>query len=280
MPPKHKPWWKVDADADESDKIGRLPSDAARWAWFRMGCKAKTQRRLGVFAGRSHLKSLIGSSGRFVPALVAAGLAHDWPTTCPRCSQAYLSDATDGDLVVHDYRREQRDPTAADRQADFRDRNAERHDISNGGLTPSSRALSPSLSPSPSPSPGEDEPYQVAGDPEPALVLPPEAHDLRRLTEELTQRPNVLANVWGGLGEKAVRLVRKHGFPAVEREFRRIAAEENGMPELRQLVFGADEALNRVPRPPAAATPADRKAEITSVVDHYERLAREAAARG
>lgn len=252
MPPKHKPWWKVDADTDESDKLARLSSDSARWGWFRMGCKAKTQRRMGVFAGRTHMRSLTGTSLKHIAELVASGLAHDWPTTCQRCTQDYAGDAQPGDLIVHDYRREQRDPTAADRQAEYRNSHAERNGVSNGSVTPSSRALSPSLSPSPS-TPGEEEPYQVA--------TPPEAAPLQALAEELTQRSSVMANVWGGLGEQAVLLARKHGVPAVEQQWRRIAAEERGMPTLRQLVFGADDALNRVTRssPETAAERDDRE---------------------
>lgn len=168
MPPNHKPWWKADADADESDKLALLPSDAARWAWFRMMCRAKTQRRMGVFSGRVHLKALLGLNGRFVPDLIRIGTAHEWPTTCSRCQVDYTEDAQPGDVVVHDYRREQRDPTAAERQARARDRRShghtERDGDSHGSVTSSSRALSPSLSTSRS-LPGEDEPYQVGGGP-------------------------------------------------------------------------------------------------------------------
>lgn len=99
-----------------------------------------------------------------------------------------------------------------------------------------------------------DDDYQVA--------TPPEAHRLREVAEELTGIPNVLSNVWGGLGEKAIRLARKHGVPAVEREWRRIAADENGQPELRQLVLGSDDALNRVPR----SGPAPKRDEVAELV--------------
>ena len=257
MVAQHKPWWRVDADADVSDKLVGLPSDAARWAWFRMGCQAKTQRHMGVFADRAYLRFVLGAYARHLGSLEAKGLVHEWPTACADCSADYQAMAVAGAMVVHNYRRKQVDPTNADRQARFRDR----HGISNGAdngerngnQTPSSRALSPSQSPSSSLPPGEDEPYQVS--------TPPEANDLRALAEELTQQSNVLANIWSGLGEKAVRLVRKHGLPAVEREWRRIAAEEGGLPELRQLVFGADEALNRVRRTPAVTeTPEERDA--------------------
>lgn len=236
MPPRHKPWIKVDADADESDKLAGLPNHSARWGWFRMMCRAKTQRRMGVFAGQAHLRQLLGTEGRYVPDMVRAGLLHAWPTDCGRCATDYAGDVTDGEIVVHDFRREQRDPTNAERQSRFR--NGE----SNANVTSDSRALSPSQSQSPS-EPSDGDGYQVP--------VPPEAHRLRELADELTQRSNAMPNVWGdSLGAKAVRLARKHGLPAVEREWRRIAAEEGGLPELRQLVLGADDILNRVPRQP------------------------------
>lgn len=89
------------------------------------------------------------------------------------------------------------------------------------------------------------------------MATPPEAAPLQALAEELTQRTNAMANVWGGLGEQAVLLARKHGVPAVEQQWRRIAASERGLPTLRQLVFGADDALNRIARP-VVETPAER----------------------
>jgi hypothetical protein len=266
MPPKHKPWWKADADADESPKIAALPNPAARWAWFRMMCRAKTQRYMGVFGSEQHLKLLLGMEARYVRPMVGIGLLHTWPvkpSACDRCAKDYAGDAQPGNLVVHDFRREQRDPTAAERQAEHRGRTADSHadshgdshgdshTVRNGSVTPSSRALSPSLSTSSSPPPREDEPYQVG--------TPPEADPLRALAEELTGQPNALANVWGGLGERAIRLARKHGLPAVEREWRRIAAEEGGMPEVRQLVFGADEALNRIRRTAPVAESAEER---------------------
>lgn len=268
MPPSRRPWWRADATADEPDKLASLPSDGARWAWFRMMCRAKTQRRMGAFAGRSHLKGLLGSYGRHIPDLIRVGVAHDWPTDCERCTADY-SDASTGDVVVHDYRREQRDPTNADRQADYRSRNAESNDPVTETVTPTSRGRAHTLSPSPSLSPSptnEEDGYQVA--------TPPEAHDLRGLADELTGRHNSLANVWGGLGEMAVSLSRKHGYHVVEREWRRIAAEEGGMPTIRQLVLGADNALNRITSP-TPITKADRAADLAEARERAEQRGRE-----
>lgn len=165
MAPRHRPWWRVDADADESEKLSRLPSDSARWAWFRMGCHAKTQRRMGIFAGRGHLATLIGSHARYIRDLVSVGVLHDWPYDCERCQKDY-PDAEPGDLVAHDYRRLQQDPTNAERQDRYRnaDSNGPSNADSNGEITIDSRALS--RSPYVTSSTTRDrEPYQVGSDP-------------------------------------------------------------------------------------------------------------------
>ena len=68
------------------------------------------------------------------------------------------------------------------------------------------------------------------------------------------------------MGEKVSFLVAKHGHAAVEEQWRRIAAEERGMPTVRQLVLGADNALNRIvssrPQSPAEAKEAEIQAAI------------------
>lgn len=188
MPRPKRPWWRVDADTDESDKLARLPNDQARWAWFRMGCRAKTQRQMGVFAGTAHLKALLGVHGRYVNNLVDVGLIHVWPVakaTCERCWKEYSGAAQKGDLVVHDYLLMQRDPTAAERQHAARNGHDEvtplspgGHAVVTGNVTPLSRALSPSPSTSPSDQSSE-EPYHV-----PAEVVEP-----YRTLEELTRFP-------------------------------------------------------------------------------------------
>lgn len=165
MAPRHVPWWRVDCDTDESDKLARLPNDSARWAWFRAGCRAKTQRRMGVFAGSEHLATLLGRHGRYIPDLIRVGSLHVWPTDCARCVDDYAGEADAGDIVVHDYRRKQSDPTSAQRQsrhrlvtASSRDSHADSH----GVVTSVSRALSQSPSQSPSRE-AIDEPYPVSG---------------------------------------------------------------------------------------------------------------------
>ncbi len=128
MPPGREPWIKLKVRTDESDKLASLPSDSARWGWIRVLLKAKTQRRMGVFASRQHLRTVIAPHGRFIGAWLVAGLLHEWPVDCP-CVTTY-GDVGEGELVVHDYRKEQRDPTNADRQAGHRGRN--RNGVGNG----------------------------------------------------------------------------------------------------------------------------------------------------
>lgn len=215
MAPRHVPWWRIDCDTDESDKLARLPNDSARWAWFRVGCRAKTQRRMGVFAGTEHLATLLGRHGRYIPDLIRVGSVHVWPDACDRCTDDYTGEAEAGDLVVHDYRRKQSDPTAAVRQsrhrvvtASSRDSHGDSHAI----VTPVSRALSQSPSQSPSRE-AIDEPYQVGG----AGIEEPYA-TLEELTRYPVQRfePSAIRTVDA--------LVDRRGVDAVLAAARSVAA--------------------------------------------------------
>lgn len=132
-----EPWVKIKVGLERSDKVGQLPNAAARWGWTRTLLQAKTQRRMGIFGSRRHLRDLLGAEGRYVGDFIAVGLAHEVPLppkkgerpepwcASGRCQKDY-ADAKSGEVVVHDYRREQRDPTNADRQA--RHRAGERDD--------------------------------------------------------------------------------------------------------------------------------------------------------
>ena len=101
---------------------------------------------------------------------------------------------------------------------------------------------------------------------------------LQLLAEQLTRTPYAMPNVHGGLGAKAVAMLHKHGPAAVESEWRRIAEEEGGLPTLRQLVLGADNALNAISGPESSS---DRKArekrEAADFVAQANREAREAS---
>lgn len=103
---------------------------------------------------------------------------------------------------------------------------------------------------------GETETVEIAEGP------PTDVARLQRLAEEITQQPHVMANVFGGLGAKAVNeQLRPHGYGRVERAWRQIAnramAEGRSFPTLRQLVFGADDILNPIPRADAQEQRAD-----------------------
>lgn len=260
MPPKHKPWWKADADADESDKLALLPSDAARWAWFRMMCRAKTQRRMGVFSGRAHLKALLGLNGRFVPDLVRIGAAHQWPTDCPRCQTDYATDAIAGDVVVHDYRREQRDPTAADRQARARERHGDSDGDSHADITFPSRAVSPSPSESPS--------STIPGEPYPVRSPGSDSLDAMALVEELASRPFG----WGPgspVADTLIADVKDLGPERVMAEYRAVRSDANGSPiDVAGIVYGAHKRLYRIPSAPGngrAAKPKGLQPEKSEV---------------
>jgi hypothetical protein len=81
---------------------------------------------------------------------------------------------------------------------------------------------------------------------------------LQKLAEQLT---GVLYGFprHAGFGPQVAALLRKHGVAAIQREWQRIAADERGMPTVKQLVFGADDALNRVPKPGPAESASDRE---------------------
>jgi hypothetical protein len=64
------------------------------------------------------------------------------------------------------------------------------------------------------------------------------------------------------------RLVEKHGRPAVLAAFEEMAGEAT---EARQYVFGADNRLNAVPKPPRAARPVDPEAAEIEARSRRER---------
>lgn len=146
MPRDREPWVKVKIGARRSGKIAGLPSDSARLGYFYVLLEAKVQRRMGVFDNRTHFVEVLGRFGRFLPAYLEAGLVHEAPSLCPECKRRHRA-ATRGQIVVHDYLREQRDPTNADRQAAWReshggdesngDRNGDERDDVTPTVTPS-----------------------------------------------------------------------------------------------------------------------------------------------
>jgi hypothetical protein len=142
MPRDREPWVKVKIGARRSGKIAGLPSDAARLGYFYTLLEAKVQRVMGVFDCRAHFVEVLGRFGRYLPDYLAAGLLHEAPALCPECKRRHR-DAKRGQIIVHDYLREQRDPTNADRQAAWRgahgddENNADRNGDERDNVTPS-----------------------------------------------------------------------------------------------------------------------------------------------
>lgn len=259
-------WIRVEADVHRHPKVVALPSPGARWAFIVTLAEGKAVE--GRWVNVAHFRACVpAGEARYLGELIKAGLVRmEGPA-----------------VVIHDwsdYQITKGDHTAAERQRRRRERLG--HGVSHGpsnvtsdrdtqrDVPVTSRAVSMSPSMSRRDNEEEDGLYQVS--------VPPEAPRLQALAEELTQRPNVLSNVWGGLGESAILQARKHGHAAVEREWRRIAAAEGGLPTLRQLVLGADDALNRIPKaiPESAA---DREARETAELraDAARRMAAQGA---
>lgn len=121
MPAGRQPWIKVKIGTRRSDKLAGLPDDSARLGYFYLLLEAKTQRRMGVFVGRDHLVDLMGRFGQYFDAWLDVGVLHVAPELCVSCSTRHAPDQLKaGDVVVHDYLLEQRDPTNADRQETWR----------------------------------------------------------------------------------------------------------------------------------------------------------------
>lgn len=119
-----EPWIKLKIGIRRSGKMAGLPTDTARLGWIYVLVEAKVQRSLGVFDNKAHFVEVLGRFGKHFDAYRAAGLLHVAPDLCADC-KARHRDAKKGQVVVHDYRREQRDPTVADRVAAHRERHAD-----------------------------------------------------------------------------------------------------------------------------------------------------------
>lgn len=77
----------------------------------------------------------------------------------------------------------------------------------------------------------------------------PELHALQDLAADLTGQPYILANLHGGYGAQVVDLHRRHGLGAVESAMREAAAAVGKTPHIKQIVFGAADRLDAIPRP-------------------------------
>ena len=129
------PWVAVDATVRKNAKIVSLPSDTARWGWIAgvLG-EAKLQRPQGRFVSREHLLEAVGRFGRYVPDYLRAGLLEQAPALCSWCRPRW-PDVRDGELVIHQWAKHQRDPGAAERAQTWRDERAQ-----NAPRTPPERA--------------------------------------------------------------------------------------------------------------------------------------------
>lgn len=111
----------------------------------------------------------------------------------------------------------------------------------------------------------------------PVADLPADATKLQKLAEELTGRPYVMANLYGGLGQKAIEeQLRPHRWHRVEQAWRqvdaRIRASQDGPPTLRQLILAADDLLNPIPSGlPQEAAAAEEQRRYDRRVENTQR---------
>lgn len=119
--PGREPWIKVKIGIFDSEKLAALPDDSARWGYGKLLAKAKTQRRMGVFVSRSHVEDVVGRHAVYFEAWLGVDLVHIAPGLCADCAARHAPDQLKvGEVVVHDYLREQRDPTMPDRVDNLR----------------------------------------------------------------------------------------------------------------------------------------------------------------
>jgi hypothetical protein len=119
MPRDREPWIKVKIGLARSGKIVGLPSGDARFGYVVLLLESKVQRVLGEYDSRAHVAGVLGKYARFIDAYLTADLIHEAPSVCPDCKARHPG-LKRGQIVVHDYAKEQRDPTHADRQAGYR----------------------------------------------------------------------------------------------------------------------------------------------------------------
>ena len=115
--PRRTPWIAIDVDIRKDDRVADLPSDAARWGYVAgVLAEARLQTPRGVFGSKATFEEAVGRFARHLDAYIAAGLMERGSSMCDDCAREY-GDVKRGALVVHNWNRKQRDPTAADRQA-------------------------------------------------------------------------------------------------------------------------------------------------------------------
>lgn len=118
--PRRDPYVPMDATIRRNAKLAALPSDTARLGWLYVGLgDAKLQRPSGCFRSRAHWNEVAGRFARHLRDYLAVGLIEEAGRLCDRCSKAWPA-LPAGALVVHDWKRHNTDPGAADRADRFR----------------------------------------------------------------------------------------------------------------------------------------------------------------
>jgi hypothetical protein len=271
------PWGKVDDNHYDHPKVLSIPRairNAADGLYWRAISRCNRTLSDGWLTDGD--LDVIDSDPKLVEALVSAGL---WERK------------TDGRLRIHDYLvhnkskaevlKERRTKAEAGRSGGLASGRARAKQTGNGKRSRDEAPASPIVEPPSRPVPTRPDPSGSI-EPDALTERPPVTTDpddevttLQKLAESLTGTPYGFPR-HGGMGEKVALQVRKHGLAAVDREWRRIAADEGGMPTVRQLVLGSDNVLNRITAP-VAATPSDKKAEVAEYVARMNREAAEAA---
>ena len=135
--PRRTPWIAIDVDIRKDDRVADLPSDAARWGYVAgVLAEARLQDPRGVFGSKATFEEAVGRFARHLDAYIAAGLIERAPSLCADCTREY-GELKRGALVVHNWVRKQKDPTAAERQA------RRRNDHDGGDAQPSEPAPKP-----------------------------------------------------------------------------------------------------------------------------------------
>jgi hypothetical protein len=241
-------------------------SPAQFGAFLKVQLVAGRQSSPGAFRS---FKALVGSLpaayARLVPFLI---------------EQGDLVEQPDGSLYLDGWKEWQEgDLTVGERMR--RLRNKPRHHAVTNGVTPTvtqpspaANAKSDSLSGSTTSGIG----VGVGVEARPSQSPSSDATELQVLAEELTGQAYVMADLYGGLGLKAIdEQLRPHGLEKVSDAWRKVAAKHPAKVTLRQLVLEGDDLLNPLSSPGKRETPAER--EDRDMRERVAKLNAEAAAR-
>lgn len=238
-----EPWVAFTATMHRNPKMTELPNDTARYGWMVAVMEAKLLRRQGGFAPGQWIETM-GRYARFSPHYLAAGLLHRAPLYCGGLAQCMAGRGPfpDGMLVIHDWPVYQRE--AAARTARWRNGQGDaigdgERDVFSDGIGDVSlvRALSPvsstlSRSSSEGGSGGKLDDWR----------------SLQVVVDQLTGRDHAMPNRHGGHGPQACNLLERHGLAAVTVAMQNVASDVDLAPTIKQLVFGASDYLDAIPK--------------------------------